>query len=138
VVTVGDTSVVVPALVPSHPFHAAAASALEDTTDVVAHTLLEAYATLTRLPEPARVPPAVAATLLERRFSGKVLTLPASEHRRLLRALAGGGVRGAATHDALIAATARHAGARLVSLDRRALPTYAAVGADVSLLAPRT
>lgn len=133
-VSVADSSALVPALIPAHPDHVRCAEALATTTAAVAHALIETYATLTRLPDPARVPPPVAAELLTRRFPDPALALPGEQHRELLRALGAGSVRGAAAHDALIAATAKHGGARLITRDRRALPTYAAVGADVLLL----
>ena len=43
-------------------------------------------------------------------------------------------IRGGATYDALIAATAREAGARLVTCDRRALSVYERLGVRVQFL----
>jgi predicted nucleic acid-binding protein len=42
-------------------------------------------------------------------------------------------VRGS-IHDALVGATVRHAGARLLSRDRRAAPTYERVGVEYALI----
>lgn len=41
---------------------------------------------------------------------------------------------GGAIYDALIAATAKHAGAVLVTRDRRALPTYDTIGVRCDLI----
>jgi predicted nucleic acid-binding protein len=56
------------------------------------------------------------------------------EHHELARqALPQSPTRGA-VYDGLVGATARHGGVELLTLDRRALGTYRAVGARVSLL----
>ena len=44
------------------------------------------------------------------------------------------GIHGGATYDALIGATAAAEGATLVTAERRALVSYALVGADVELV----
>jgi predicted nucleic acid-binding protein len=44
------------------------------------------------------------------------------------------GVTGGAVYDALIAATVKHAGAKLLTRDRRALRTYQVIGVDHELL----
>ena len=41
---------------------------------------------------------------------------------------------GGATYDGLIALTARNQGLKLISLDRRAVPTYEAVGVEYEIL----
>lgn len=48
--------------------------------------------------------------------------------------MASAGIGGGAIYDALIAESARLAGATLVSADRRAAATYAAVGVEVEFL----
>jgi predicted nucleic acid-binding protein len=50
--------------------------------------------------------------------------LPAREHLALVKASAVEGLAGGAIYDALIAATARHAGARLLTRDLRARAVY--------------
>ncbi|GAA5157281.1 hypothetical protein GCM10023321_35310 [Pseudonocardia eucalypti] len=50
--------------------------------------------------------------------------------------LAGLGIAGGATYDALIALTARHAGAELVTLDKRAHDTYRRRGTATRLIGP--
>jgi predicted nucleic acid-binding protein len=58
----------------------------------------------------------------------------AARQRALLRTLADAGRIGGAVHDALVALTAKAAGATLVSADRRALATYELVGVAVRQL----
>ncbi len=53
---------------------------------------------------------------------------------RFLGALVVGRISGGRVYDALVGAAAAAAGATLFTADRRALPTYAAVGAEVDLL----
>jgi predicted nucleic acid-binding protein len=38
------------------------------------------------------------------------------------------------SHDALVGATGRHAGARLLTRDRRAVPTYERLGVEYELI----
>jgi predicted nucleic acid-binding protein len=75
--------------------------------------------------------PEVVLEWLERRFTGPWLILPRGAARNALRAAVGAGIRGGALYDALIAATAAHHAHRLLSADRRAATTYAALGLDV-------
>jgi predicted nucleic acid-binding protein len=104
------------------------------TAGIVAHAAIESYSVLTRLPPPHRAGEQVVAEFLRRRFGRRWVGLSVQEHRNALGTFPSLGIRGGATYDALIGATAARAGATLVSLDERALPVYAAVGADVDLL----
>ena len=56
------------------------------------------------------------------------LLLPARAHLALIEECVRVGLSGGAIHDALIAATASHAGARLLTRDRRASTTYSRLG----------
>jgi predicted nucleic acid-binding protein len=132
-----DTSAVVAAFAPWHPFHEAALSALERVTDLIAHAELEAYSVLTRLPAPFRVEPTVAAEHLAKSYPGARLVLGAGERKRLVGRLAREGLSGGRAYDALIAATAAHHELRLVSCDTRAALTYERMGVPVDLLSAR-
>lgn len=55
-------------------------------------------------------------------------------HARVLQRLLGGLDRGGATYDALVGATAKHAGATLLTRDRRAVAIYEVVGATYELV----
>lgn len=129
-----DTSVVVAAFAPWHESHGLALEALSRRPRLVAHMALETYAVLTRLPAPHRAPPDVVVEFLKHTFTEEPLALPPVEQLDLLGALPPMGITGGAAYDALVAATAAHAGATLVTLDRRAVPTYRAVGGTIELL----
>jgi predicted nucleic acid-binding protein len=120
-----DTSVAVAAALPWHEAHAAVRSALPRAkTRLIAQVAIETYSVLTRLPPPQHVPPAVAYEYLSKDFDLPPLVLPAEGYERLLEHAAAEGIAGGALYDAVVAATAREAGVTLLTLDRRALPTY--------------
>ena len=77
-----------------------------------AHAITEAYAVLTRLPAPHRLAPADAWSLVSSNFveGHSVVGLAAAGQIAMLRGLAASGHGGRRTYDALIAATASHAG----------------------------
>ena len=56
------------------------------------------------------------------------------EHARLVRRAAEAGIVGGSIHDALVGTTVRHAGARLLTRDRRAAPTYERLGVEYELI----
>ena len=131
-----DTSVLVAAFASWHEHHAAAFKALIRLDAVVAHSLLETYSVLTRLPAPHRVAAEVASRYLRLTFSGyRVLGLAPQEQRKLVAGCAAWGVTGGAVYDALIAAVCARARARLLTLDGRAHQTYAALGVAHEMLA---
>jgi predicted nucleic acid-binding protein len=119
-----------------HEDHDVARGALLPGVRLIGHVALETYAVLTRLPPPHRAPSAPVVEFLSRNFAAPWVVLSAREHRRLLAMLATAGIRGGATYDALVAATALHAGENLITLDQRALSTYEIVGATAQLLPP--
>jgi len=129
-----DTSVVVAGFASWHEGHASAAATLARGPRVPAHVLVETYSVLTRLPPPHRAPPRLVAAFLAERFPKPPLALPAAEHTRLLVRAADAGIAGGSIHDALVAATARHARARLLTRDRRAVPTYERIGVEYELI----
>ena len=83
---------------------------------------------------PHRAPAGLVAAFLAERFSAPPLVLPGAEHARLVGRAAETGIVGGSIHDALVGATVRHAGARLLSRDRRAVPTYERVGVEYELI----
>lgn len=99
------------------------------------HVMLETLSVLTRLPGGLAQPLASAADLVRQAFPGALLTLPAARVPEFVSSLAEDGLGGGALYDGLVAATVRHNGARLLSLDARARPVYRAVGADVAWVA---
>jgi predicted nucleic acid-binding protein len=129
-----DSSVVIAAFASWNQHHETALEALGDTRDLVAHVELEAYSVLTRLPEPFRAAPLLVAEYLRKDYPGKRMVLPEPVRRDLVTRLAGLSIAGGAVYDAMVAATAAHHGYRLLSCDRRAMPTYERLGVEVVYL----
>lgn len=129
-----DTSVVVAAFASWHEGHASGVKALARRPRAVAHVLVETYSVLTRLPPPHRAPARLARAFLVERFPGAPLGLPPQAYRTLIERAAEAGLTGGGVYDALVAATALHARARLLTRDRRAIPTYERVGVEYELL----
>lgn len=129
-----DTSVAVAAFASWHESHQPARAALRDGAVLVAHSALETYSVLTRLPPPHRASREIVHEFLEEQFAQPHLVLPAAEQRGLTARLAQLGIEGGAVYDALVALTAANAGATLVSGDRRAADTYRRCGLTVRLI----
>jgi predicted nucleic acid-binding protein len=135
---VPDTSVLVAGFVVEHPFHDAAKSAVAEVRDegcLAAHTTAETYSVLSSPGGCFRVDPKTVVEYVDEFLEGSVPIQPGPDaYREALRVLASAGRGGASIYDALIALTARDAGATLISLDRRAQPTYELCGATVKYL----
>ena len=80
-----------------------------------------------------RQPPATVARLLSENFPA-TRHLPSLQAAALAAQLPELGIAGGSVYDALVAATARHHDAELVTLDGRALPTYQAIGVTLRVL----
>lgn len=98
---------------------------------LIAQCALEAYSVLTRLPSPHRVPGDLAQVFLARAFPQPPLALSPDDHVALLGLAVRAGIAGGAIYDAVVAATAAHAGATLVSRDRRALREDVPLGVEL-------
>lgn len=130
-----DTSVVVAALSPWHVSHEESRQKVDEHRPLLpGHVLIESYAALTRLPGRLLAPTAVGEALLAS-FPSNYPVLTGSAHADLVRRLASSDVAGGRIYDALVAATCNHVGARLLTLDRRAIPTYELIGCPYELVA---
>jgi predicted nucleic acid-binding protein len=129
-----DTSVVVPALTSWHESHEVARRAISMVGQLPAHVGLAAIAVLTRLPHGLAVPASTAVAVVRDAFPDDPLVLTVAEHRELVAQIGATRLRGGQIYDAVVGATARAAGATLLSRDRRALPAYTAVGVDVEVI----
>ena len=129
-----DTSVVVAAFASWHESHQAALRALRGAPRLPAHVAHETFSVLTRLPPPHRADAEIVATFLELRFPGPLLALRGGDLKRLPREAVAAGITGGSIYDALVAATARRAGATLLTRDRRAVPVYEAMGIKFDLV----
>jgi predicted nucleic acid-binding protein len=128
-----DSSIAIAAAASWHAAHDLAVAALEhDDVTLIAHVAYETTAALSRMPEGHRIAPAVVVEWLERRFKSEWLTLPPGAAFQSLRTAVERGIRGGALYDALVAATAAHHRHTLLTADRRAAPTYQALGASVT------
>jgi predicted nucleic acid-binding protein len=125
-----DTSVVVAGLASWHEAHAVSRAALAKRPRIPVHVALESYSVLTRLPPPHRFAPKLVGELLAAHFPGPPLTLPGRQQKSLIAFAIEANVTGGAIYDALVAATAKQAGATLLTRDRRAIPVYELVGAS--------
>jgi predicted nucleic acid-binding protein len=129
-----DTSVAIAAFATWHESHRPARNAVIEGSRLIAHVALEAYAVLTRLPPPHRAPGDLVVEFLMKNFDRRWLVLSPRKHQALLVTLSRSGIAGGAAYDALVASTAAASGEILITLDRRALRTYEAMGASVRLL----
>lgn len=98
---------------------------------VAGHAAVETYSVVTRLPIEQRLAPADAARAIATNFPAVAWPSGEQSHHFLPRCAANG-IVGGAVYDALVALAALSTGAILVSLDRRALPTYRAMGVEVA------
>ena len=129
-----DTSAAIPLVATSHSAHAAVNNAIADRdVALAAHSALETYSVLTRLPLDARLAPHDAALLISERFGAVIVPDPLL-CESLLPELADLGIAGGAVYDALIAVTARGVDGVLITRDRRAKATYSLLGVPVELI----
>lgn len=122
-----DTSVIISGLLSWHVDHEAASAALtrlfENGEEVILplHSLIEAYAVMTRLPPPHRLSAKEALDILEGSFRSRsnLVGFAAQEGWGFLRELGRRNLVGGTTYDSLILASARQGGAqRLLTFNR--------------------
>lgn len=105
-----DTSVLVAALVEKHPNHLAAfpwlqkAQAKTITGYVAAHSIAELYSVLTTLPIRPRISPVTAVQMIRQDVLEhfELVALSKEDYAAVIEYLAGTGIMGGATYDALI------------------------------------
>lgn len=126
-----DSSVAIAGFGDWHDLNERARSILDEGVAIPAHALLETYSVLTGFPPPHRAAPRLVDSWLEDRFA-VILPSPAVDDQRdLVRRLARAGRMGGGVYDALVALTAKAAGAVLVTADRRAVAAYELVGVEI-------
>jgi predicted nucleic acid-binding protein len=129
-----DTSAAIALILEDHERHAATLSAVRGRPlGLAGHAWFETYSVLTRLPSGLRRSPADAQRLLAHNFP-ESRYLGSAAAAELVKELAEIGISGGTVYDALVAATAREHGLRLLSDDSRARPTYEAMGVEVEKL----
>jgi predicted nucleic acid-binding protein len=135
-----DTTVLVAAMVESHPHHERSVAWLRKAGAgdipwvVAAHSLAETYAVLTTLPVKPRISPALASRLIRENVlaSAEIVALSPREYQAAVARLADNGIPGGVIYDALLAFAAEKAEAtRLLTLNcddfRRAWPPIARI-----------
>ena len=121
-----DSSVLVAAILESHPWHARALPWLQRARGhevdlwVAAHSLAETYAVLTAYPAKPRVVPLEALNAIEDGVlsTASVVALTAADYTAALRWVAERGLSGGVVYDAIIVQAARKSGAdRILTFD---------------------
>ena len=118
--TLFDTSIIIAALVESHPMHEIAFPWLKKAKTksfeliIASHTLAELYAVLSTLPIKPRISPAVAWRLIHENIEAvsKVISLTSSEYSATIKRLSESGLIGGIVYDALIVKVAQKAGVK--------------------------
>ena len=129
-----DTSVAVALVVADHEHHAETVAAIgARRAGLAGHAAFETFSVLTRLPAPARRPPAVVASLLAENFPATRF-LSEEGAARLFGELGPAAIAGGSIYDALVAAVAREHAMGLVTRDRRAAVTYRALRIEIEML----
>ncbi|MGV2900448.1 type II toxin-antitoxin system VapC family toxin [Microbacterium sp. AGC62] len=129
-----DTSAAVALLVEDNTAHLAVQNACAGAVlGLAGHASIETYSVLTRLPGPNRLTPPAAARAIRTAFP-RSISLSEEDARTAVDVLADAGIAGGAVYDGLVALCARAAGMTLVTCDRRAIGTYAALGVDVRVI----
>lgn len=129
-----DTSVLIAAFARWHTDHDVAAAALRKVDALVDHVVVETFSVLTRMPAPRRVPADLVSAFLASHFPASTPRLPGVPSDDVMETALDAGITGGAVYDLVVALAARRGGATLLSLDRRAAPTYNGAGADYELL----
>lgn len=129
-----DTSMVVPFVSMWHPMYSAVRGPMADVTRLPGHVMVESLSSLTRMPGGFAVSPEQAVEAVRAAFPEPPIVLGAEEYLSFVDAIRRDRITGGAVYDALVGFTAKVAGARLLSRDRRAERTYRAVGADYELV----
>jgi predicted nucleic acid-binding protein len=123
-----DTSVLIAGFIDSHSKHTQAVSWLQRSQTkqvdllVSAHSLLECYSVLTRLPVSPKITPNMARLLLQENVEkyATIITLNATDYLALIKRMETLGLSGGVIYDALILRAAEKAKAnKLLTLNQR-------------------
>ena len=132
-----DTSAALALVQRENPFHVVAKTRLLNCRRGMAgHAAVELLSVLTRLPPPHRLSPAMALRLEVGNFPDSRF-LSAADAAKLLREFVAAGLAGGALYDGLVGAAARQHRLTLITCDKRAEPTYRALGVSYELLRRR-
>ena len=128
-----DTSCAIALLSPDHEAHQLVEEACQGKTlGLAGHALFETLAVLTRAPA-VKVALADAVALVEDNFFANAWP-PGDCAAALPAKLLAAGITGGRVYDALVGVAAAESGVTLLTLDRRAKPTYESLGVPYRLL----
>lgn len=129
-----DTSCAVAIMVGGHEHQEATESAIAGrNVGLAGHARFELFSVLTRLPPQLRRSPKVVADSITLNFPSSAF-LSSEAAASLLTRLGMLEIAGGSVYDALVGATAVEHDLPLATRDRRALPTYRALGVRVELI----
>jgi predicted nucleic acid-binding protein len=130
-----DTSAALAAADPANPHHAMVlAAARGHRLGLAGHAVFEMLSVLTRLPPSSRLSGADALHLIEANFPESRYLEPA-DAAGLAAEFVAKDIVGGSVWDGLVGAAARAHGLTLLTCDRRAQPTYDALGVAYRLIA---
>jgi predicted nucleic acid-binding protein len=128
-----DTSTAVPLVLEAHPRHAEVTKAVgKRRAGLAGHAAFEMFATLSTMPSPNRRTLPQIRAIFEQSFPATVFLGPRMASRIWLE-LTEYGLAGGQVYDALVGAAAVEHRLPLLTRDRRALGTYAALGVDIEI-----
>lgn len=126
-----DTSAALALLHDMNPAHERVRELTRDLAlGLAGHAAFETYSVLARLPGTARVTSERAHQIIDRSFPSSA-PLPPAPALLAVAIFAEAGIAGGAVYDGLVGLAAREAGIPLLTCDRRAMGTYAALKVDV-------
>ncbi len=129
-----DTSAALALVQRENPFHRSAGRRLLPCRrGLSGHAAVELMSVLTRLPPPQRLSPAAAYRLAVTNFPDSRFVSAAGTAEALAE-FAAAGLAGGAVYDGLVGVAAREHRLPLITCDRRAEPTYRALGVTYQLL----
>ncbi|MEZ3161876.1 PIN domain-containing protein [Microbacterium sp. BWT-B31] len=129
-----DTSAAIALVTPTAETHDALTARTRGAVlGLAGHAAFETYSVLTRLPGALRLSATGARRVIDANFPRSVF-LPPRDAARALATLSEAGIAGGAVYDGLVALAATSARLPLLSCDRRAQSTYAALSVPVELL----
>jgi len=129
-----DTSTALALVLEGHEAHDMTLAALRGRRlGLAGHAWFETYSVLTRLPSGLRLSPADALRLLGRNFAESRF-LGEEAATELTVRLAELGVSGGSVYDALVGTAALYHHRTLATRDKRARPTYEALGVETEII----
>lgn len=128
-----DTSAAIALVHDRHPAHERMLELTHGRViGLAGHAAAETYSVLTRLPGAARVSPGRAQEIIDRSFPTSAPLSPTTA-AAAVTTFAEAGIAGGSVYDGLVGLAARDAAIPLLTCDRRALGTYAALRVEVLL-----